>query len=332
MKKLKKKNVIFLIKVIISSSLLAFIINKINWHEVFINLKNASVSLLILVFILGLLERIELTYKWNILIKARGLVVSFWKLFSINLIGGFWGLFLPSSLGTDVVRGYYLIKNNSEKAISVSSVFVDRILGMFSLLLFAFFSVIFAQNLISEINITWYIISILIIVSSGFYFFQKESTAMAFKKLFKKIKINFIADNLVKLHSSILVYKNFPKAVLYSFFVTLFVQLTRVLMYYFLSLAYNVHVPIIYFFLFIPIIMLVIMIPVSIGGLGVREGTFVAFFSLVGMSVNDAVLISFTNSIINNLTTMIGGLVYLFYKPDNKKVEKKTPIPSLKEG
>lgn len=66
--------------------------------------------------------------------------------------------------------------------------------------------------------------------------------------------------------------------------------------------------------------MLVMMIPISIGGLGVKEGTFVAFFTLVGMSVNDAVIISFMNSFLDILNTLIlGGGGYMFYNPPLEK-------------
>ena len=67
--------------------------------------------------------------------------------------------------------------------------------------------------------------------------------------------------------------------------------------------------------------MLVIMIPISIGGLGLREGTFVAFFTLVGMSMNDAVIISFINSFLDTLNTLVfGGGGYLFHKsPSNEQ-------------
>jgi len=76
--------------------------------------------------------------------------------------------------------------------------------------------------------------------------------------------------------------------------------------------------------------MLVIMIPISVGGLGLREGTFVAFFTLVGMSMNDAVIISFINSFLDTLNTLIlGGGGYLFYKAPLKEqiiLENKNEI------
>ena len=93
-------------------------------------------------------------------------------------------------------------------------------------------------------------------------------------------------------------------------------------------MAFGVSVPIIYFFLFIPVIMLVLIFPISIGGLGVREGTFIAFFSLVGMSVNDAVIITFTSTFIDTLNTLFGGVAYLFF---NSSETKRVPIRNLND-
>ncbi|HSR16459.1 MAG TPA: lysylphosphatidylglycerol synthase transmembrane domain-containing protein [Ignavibacteriaceae bacterium] len=321
---MKKKSILFIIKGVVSISLLSFIILNINWDEVVKNLRAANYLLLIIVFALNIIERAELTYKWNLLIWVRGINVSFGRLFLINAIGGFWGLFLPSSLGTDVVRGYYLIKNNSARSVSVSSIFVDRILGIFSLLLLVTISLLLTGDLIPETSIKIYVFILFIAIILFFYFFQKDETAKLLKKILAKIKYKKITEIISKLHFSILEYKKYPKTLLLSFLITLLVQMTRVLTYFCIALAFNISVPIVYFFLFIPIIMLVIMLPVSIGGFGVREGTFIAFFTLVGMSINNAVIISFTNSFVNTLITLLGGIVYLFYRSPEKPFNQNT--------
>ena len=321
--KLQKKSLLFVFKTVISVSLLSIIILNINWQEVGKLLKEANYYLLLLALSLNILERAELTYKWNMLIRVREVFISFGKLFLINAIGGFWGLFLPSSLGTDVVRGYYLSKNNSEKSVSISSVFIDRVLGMFSLLLVGLVGLMLAGDILSGMNIGIYLVSIFILSIITLYFFQKDSTADLIKKHLVRFKYKKIGEMGVKLHQAILEYKKYPVTLLLAFSVTLLVQITRIFTYYFIAMAFNISIPIVYFFMFIPIIMLVIMLPISVGGLGVREGTFIAFFTLVGMATNDAVIISFSNSIINTLVTLLGGIAFLFFKSSNN-------IPNLK--
>ena len=312
---INKKTSIFLLKAIVSISLLTFLLTKIDWHTVTKNLHNANLFLLLIAIFLNVVERFELTYKWNLLIKVRGIVVKFGRLFWINSIGSFLGLFLPSSLGTDVVRGYYLVKNNSERSVSISSVFVDRVLGLISLLLLGLVSLLFAGNLVSKFNLNLYLAVLTFITLVGVYFFQRNETKKILELLFIKMKQHKIIEYAMKLHGSILEYKKYPKTLLLSFVITILVQVTRVLTYYAVAAAFDIEISIVYFFLFVPLIMIVMMLPITIGGLGLREGTFVAFFTMIGMSVNDAVVITFINSILDTLNTIIlGGGGYLFYK------------------
>src|SRR3989339_49832 len=324
---IKKKTIFLIFKIFVSISLLTYIILKIDWNEAFNNLEGANYYLLVMAFSLNIVERLILTYKWNQLIRIRGIDISFFRLFSINLIGGFWGLFLPSSLGTDVVRGYYLVKNNGEKSVSVSSIFVDRILGLFSLLLCSVVAVIIGGDLISKVDIKFYVLALFAVGIFSFYLFQKEGTARILEKILKKIKHHKLAELFIKLHTSILEYKKHPGTLLSSFFLTVLAHATHVLIFYIVALAFNISVPLIYFFLFIPIITLIIMIPISIGGLGVGEGVFITFFSLVGISMSDCVVMAFTNSIINILFTLSGGIVFLFFK----NLSKQEILPSKQE-
>lgn len=183
---INKKTLIFLVKACISISLLTVLLMNIDWTTVSKNLKNANIFLVLFVLMLNIIERFELTYKWNLLLKVRDILVSFGRLFLINSIGGFLGLFLPSSLGTDVVRGYYLVKNNSEKSISISSVFVDRILGLISLLLLGVVSILFAGDLISKFNIKLYLIVFSLATLTLLYLFQRKETVRLLNILSQK--------------------------------------------------------------------------------------------------------------------------------------------------
>lgn len=310
-----KKTAVLILKACVSISLFAFLLLNIEWQKVFDNLRNANIFLIAVAILLNIIERFEMTYKWNMLIKVRNITVKYWRLFWINSIGSFLGLFLPSSLGTDVVRGYYLMKNNSEKAVSISSVFVDRVLGLLSLLVMGLIAVFLSEDVLAKYNLREIIVILFAISTIAVYIFQRNEMNDLLQKINKRFKSKKISENILKLHTSILEYKKYPKVVAISFIITLLVQVTRVLTFYIVALAFNIEVSIVYFFLFVPLIMIIMMIPITIGGFGLREGTFVAFFTLVGMSINDAVVITFVKSFLDTIDTLIlGGGAYLFYK------------------
>jgi uncharacterized protein (TIRG00374 family) len=180
-------------------------------------------------------------------------------------------------------------------------------------------SVILAGDLISKINIKIYVFLFFVLLVVIFYLFQREEPARYFVKILEKIRYRKLAEIFSKLHTSIIEYKKYPKTILLSFFFTILAHVTRVFIYYFVALSLNIPVPLIYFFLFIPLITLIIMVPISIGGLGVGEGAFVAFFMLIGISLNNCLIMAFTNTIINTFFTLLGGVVYLFYNHPVKK-------------
>ncbi len=325
----KKNTLLHILKIVVSLLLLGYIASKIDWEQAFANLKKANYFLIIVVFFLILLERVELTYKWNLLLRARGVVISFGRLFWIYAISAFWGLFLPSSIGSDVVKGYYLIKDNSEKAASISSVLVDRILGVLTLLMLCVISLFIAGDLISNNSIKLYLFTISIFFLIGLFFFQKKETANLLHKLLSKFKFKSITEKIIKLHLSVLEYKGHPKTLIVTFIITFFVNITRVMIFYVISLAYNIPIPIIYFFIFIPILTVIVMIPISIGGLGVGEGAFITFFAMVGISINDSVVVALTNTLTNTIFTLVGGLALLFFKSaDTKEVLPEAEITS----
>ena len=70
---MNKKTIFTIIKAAVSISLLTYIIITINWNEVANNLSNANFLLLSVALLLYVLEQVELTYKWNILIGAEDL-------------------------------------------------------------------------------------------------------------------------------------------------------------------------------------------------------------------------------------------------------------------
>jgi hypothetical protein len=102
-----------------------------------------------------------------------------------------------------------------------------------------------------------------------------------------------------------------------------FVQMLRILVFYAVAVSFGVHVSVTYYFIFVPLIMLLIILPVSINGIGVREGSFVVFFARVGVPPAQAFIISFVVSVLTTLMTAVGGIVYMFDKsamaPDDRR-------------
>jgi uncharacterized protein (TIRG00374 family) len=319
MNKAMKKKIVFSLKIIISLSLLTYLLSKIEWQKSLITIQNANFLWITIAVILSLLDNMLLTYKWDLLLKVRGKLVSFWRLLAINMIGGFWGLFLPSSLSTDVIRGYYLIKTSSDKAISITSIFVDRLLALLALLVFVSAAMFFAGEILKDLHFGYYILGLFLFLGVVYIIFNNKKFSNLLQKLNDRFEDNKIISNIIKLRTALIEYKKYPLTLSLSFILSIVVQLFRVIWYITIAWAFGIHIPLVYYFIFCPLIIVILMIPVSIGGLGVREGAFVALFTIAGMSLDQAVIVSFTSSLITNIVTISGGIVYLFYRSEYKR-------------
>src|SRR3972149_11765462 len=104
------------------------------------------------------------------------------------------------------------------------------------------------------------------------------------------MKIPFLGK-IKSFYNSYLEYRNLKKSLFIFFILTLFEQLFPIFANYLISLSLGLKIPLINFFIFIPIIYLTARIPISIDAIGVQEGLYVLFFNMAGLSSDDALIL-----------------------------------------
>ncbi len=300
------------LKVAISVGLLAYTMHLVDWRGGLQLVPRASLALMALAVALLTLERVVSVLKWLLLLRVQDTSVSFWRLFIINYVGGFWGLILPSSVSADIVRGYYLSRTAAGLSLTVTSMLADRIMSGLALVSLAGVS-------------AW-------LVGDRFGFVHHRAAlllgaavcALAAGLLSRPACLRWIDRRLLqrltrwnlnrRIRAAVvacLEYRRHPGRLAGCFLLSIGVQVIRVLIFYAVAEGFGVRAPALYYFLFIPLIMVLIMLPVSFNGIGIREGSFVAFFALAGVSSADAFMVSFAVSLLTTLTTAVGGLIYL---------------------
>jgi uncharacterized membrane protein YbhN (UPF0104 family) len=121
-----------------------------------------------------------------------------------------------------------------------------------------------------------------------------------------------IREVLKSLFYEIHYFRNHKKVLFYNLLVSVLIQGLGPLVYYVIALSLGVTgVSLVYFFIFVPIISAITLLPISLGGFGVRENTAVIFFAKAGLAGNSAVAIAFLNSIFVLILGVTGGLIYV---------------------
>jgi uncharacterized protein (TIRG00374 family) len=303
-----------LFKVVLSLALLGYLVCMVDWHQCLQIARRADILLMAAAVLLLTLERVLSVVKWRLFISVVNKAVSFWRLFIINYVGGFWGLVLPSSVSADIVRGFYLSKATADLNLTVTSMAVDRFISGLSLVVLASFGGWYVGGQAGFERLRELAILMAAIMALGMILlFQRKFLRWVDKAFVQRFSRWTITRTAREWLVACVRYQKYPGLLISAFLLSLSVQIVRVLVFYVVALGFDLHVPLIYYIVFIPLIMVLIMLP-SINGIGVREVSFVSFFSLVGMPQSEAFVVSFAVSVITTLTTAAGGIIYMFDK------------------
>ena len=318
------KNRLFdLAKLLISLALLGFVLSRLDRDELLSQFRSADFSLLLLgllLFVLGVPLR---AYRWRALLADRGLHVPIGVLTQLYFIGQFFNTFLPSGFGGDVVRVIELARYGVSKAESLSTVFLDRMSGLMAFFLMTLVALPFAAGLIPQ-----GVLPVLIALGAAgilgtWLMFERRFTTALMQSLFARLTFPFKAKT-IRLYESI--RANSPHATAEAMAIGFLFNLLLIAVNFLVATALGQRIPLGYFFLFIPIISTLLLLPISLNGLGVREGAYILLFASAGVSSAAAASISLAFWAITVSAGLIGGALYALQGARGAlRVESETP-------
>jgi len=322
-----RKQAFLAFKILLSSFLIVWIIKKVDYHEFIKILSKANVLFILIGVFWLILDRFFMSYRWNILLVAKNIKIPFFQIVKIYFLASFSGNFLPSSVAPDAVRTYYASRYHSGISDILSSVLVDRILGVFSLTIIAMFSLLFIFLGGGEINIKSFIAMLSILVLIAIMVFSEKIIKMVdINRIINYLSLskdNIFIKNIENVYHSCNDYKNKHAVLVKALLVSFFIQILSILVIYIISLSVHVNVSIIPLFLFVPLINILIMLPVSIGGIGLQEGAFIYFFSRVGITAQEALTVALLFRGITILVSLPGGILYITEDINRKVLSTK---------
>ena len=227
----------------------------------------------------------------------------------------FFNLFLPTRFGGDVVRIWDGSRYSDSLLKSSAIVIVERFTGVIILLTFAFAVSVARLDMAQNWPIIW--ISLLVGfvgLLTAFLFFTPVASYFIDKMPAKGFWLKLKSKTL-EFRQVVLVYKNKKRSFFLALFWAFLLQVNVILHYYLAGKAFHLQIPLLDYFIFIPIILLILTIPVTISGLGLREVLFVQIFATYGIVEH----LSFSFSIIADfgftlIIGLIGGIIFITRK------------------
>jgi uncharacterized protein (TIRG00374 family) len=305
----KKQFIGNVLRIIVSVVLVAFILSRVGLRETLAVITSAAPLYLVGAIAVSIIGVIGRAYRWQILLDALGVPVSLTELTNLWFIGFLFNNILPSGLGGDAIRIYELARASHRGTEAVSSVFVDRFLGMFALQSLALIALIFSYQWIGpQVSLATLGFFVAAVLLAWFLFNPRVRRLLAGRLTF--LSGLALLRPLKAFYDSMHQYG--MAALFKAFLVSLGFNVLLILMNILIALSVGAHLSVWYFMLFVPITSLVLLLPISFAGLGVREGTYVMLFTRVGMSHQEALSLSLLVYAIGTVIPgLIGGVIYL---------------------
>lgn len=315
-----RKSLVIVAKILVSLTLVVYLLMRTDFRSIGSSMGMFNPFALLTAAAMYILSTILCAQRWRLFIPSQ---VTGGRLISLYFIGAFFNTCLPGVVGGDVVKIYYLnrdLKGNkaieeenlpdiqgrgldffSSTSISIGSVIMDRFIGLVTLvaivLVYYPWGVAYLKGSTAEWIVPIFLVAFIL-----------------FSVIFFRFRITLKLSILVKLHVYMRSYVArkgvLIKAVLYS----VVVQCITILSAFTISLGLSLHLPLSVFFVFIPLINIFLLLPISISGIGLREGAFVFFFGSVGVSMDKAIALSIFWFLSLVASSLIGLIQYIRIK------------------
>lgn len=304
------------IKLLVSGGLLTFLLFRAELDTIWEAFKSAEWVLVAMAFMLFYVHFLLGGLRWRLLARLHGADPTVWYLMKSFMVANFFNNFLPSTIGGDIVRVYDTWRAGTSKTGAAATILVDRVVGVLALAIVAAVGTLVLRfhGLISielQILVVLVILGLAVIVALLFHppkwwpaivarasghssrWIAKPAT------IFAEVSVEFQSDR-----------STLAKALALSFLV----HINTIVAYYLVGSAVGIHLDFSIYVAIIPPALVVMMLPVSINGIGLREGTFSVLLGLFGVSLATSLALSWTYYGLILLHGILGGIVYLARK------------------
>ncbi len=280
----QRKRLLTFLKLIISLALIYFIFTKIQLEDVLTTLKASNPFYLIIALLLVVFSKIMASFRLNLYFHQLEIPLTQKSNLKLYLLGMFYNLFLPGGIGGDAYKGYVINKKYEVKTKRVISVLVlDRLSGMLLLFLYACILAILMNNDFLN-SFKWIFVSSIPLSIITFWFLNKRFFDYVLPVFWKSIG-----------YSSL-------------------VQISQLVAIVFILKALAIKAATVAYLLVFLVSSIVSVLPLTIGGIGSRELTFLYGAEWLSLDTDASVSISFVFFLITALISLI-GIYYHFKKP-----------------
>lgn len=309
-----------LLRIGLSLITLALLLKSVGWEEILAILQAVDLRMLVVAWGLFLVGVVLRTFRWRTLLQGLGITPPFSQLLYLYLVGGFFNAFLPTGFGGDVVRVVELAQGEENTA-ALGTVLLDRLTGILSLLALGLIVLLFTSGL--EPWLVW----IVILISGGglfggFLLLEGRLLRRITARLPKALSLAG-EGTLARIYAAVTGCGS--RAIWNALGLSTLFNLLNIVVYWLCGLAVGIPTGLSFYFVAVPLLSLALLMPISVGGLGVRDWVAQPLFASVGIAAEQAAGMTLLVYVVTAAAGMVGGILYLGSALRNLAQQQKRP-------
>jgi len=328
-----RRRIGLILQVLVSALIITWLMRIVDWRLVWSHVRTMDIVWIVSGLLCFVPVMFIVSWRWRMLLAVHGVHLRFWRIFELTMIGQFFSAMGVGTTGGDVIKIFYAARAVPQRRAAVAfTIIVDRVIGLIALLSFGVALSIPNLGLLMSRHDTK-------VATATFYFFALggfAASALASMGPFvmKSQTLRSLIKKLPFVHrgaSLFMAYEHTARAFgtnLVALAGSIPSHICVTLMGYCVIRAMHLQ-PEPDFFTscaIIAIVNMLIALPVSVAGLGVRETLFIMFFALLGVDKDHAFAFSITCFAMNLVWSLAGGPFYFLYRH-----ETHTPPPDPSE-
>lgn len=308
----RRRGIAWVARLAISAGIIAYLIGtRVSVDRVGGEIGDAIPGLLLLAFTLHLVGFALSAVRWRLLLAAVGRAPSLLLLMRAYLIGMFCNQFLPSTVGGDVYRGLDAAAlTGLPRGRSLAIVVVERLIGAAALFSYAVAALILGFGRLIDKPGVAMSVGLLALGFAGVVAALTPWSRVRLRRLLGVLPLKKVLPSLDLAFGAVKDLGGRKRVLAGAFLISLVFQLNVILHYVLVGLALGLPLPLEAYFLVVPVVLLILQLPLSLNGIGLREAVFIAFLGAAlwgdrGATENQA----FSYSVVVYAMILVQGLL-----------------------
>jgi uncharacterized protein (TIRG00374 family) len=302
-----------------------WISNDVGWGKLGAAFRALDLRLFVLVLCIFMSGSVIIAIRWWLLLRTQSIHIEITAAIKLLLLGLFYNNFMPSSVGGDILRAWYITRHTDKKFEAALSVFLDRIVGLAStLVIAAFFYTLFLSGRGLKLTPDISGISKLLADNKGILLAVLGGITVVFglisafergRMMLRKVWLKAAGRAITlwhRLRSAVVLYFASPLTVLAVFGLTVAMQISVITGFWLLGRDIGIEASVKYYYVFFTLTWVLGAVPISIGGAVLVEGMLVTFFvRFAGVDRDLALTLALCQRLVWMISSLPGGVIHL---------------------